>query len=96
MAIRVVGLGALSVLEGAAADGIDSDENHDHDNVEHRQLVPAPPHVFQHPRLARVTLVAQDRRHIVPPVAVRVLCHHRRRIVARRWGLAAPRLRPPP
>lgn len=92
MAIGVVGVGPLCVLEGAAADGVDSNEHDHHHDVEHRELVPAPPHVLQHPCFARLALVAQHCRRVVPPVAVRILRHQRHRVVARRWRLATPRL----
>lgn len=81
--VRVVGLGPLRVLESAAADGADADEEQHHDDVEHGQLVPAPPNVLHHACLARVTPVAQHLGCIVPPIAVGVLgCRGRRVVVA--------------
>ncbi|EYU39587.1 hypothetical protein MIMGU_mgv1a013325mg [Erythranthe guttata] len=77
-----------------ASDGVYSDEHHHHHYIQHRQLVPVPPHVLQHPRPARLALVAQHPRRVAPPVAVRLLRRRlrRRRIVAGRRRLAAPRL----
>lgn len=79
LTIGVTSFGSFSVLESAAANRIDANEKHKHDNVKNRELVPVLPHVLQHPCLAGIALVAQQVWRIVPLVAILVLgcccCH---------------------
>ena len=90
--IRVVGFGPLGVTEGTAADGVNTDEEDDNDDVEDGELMPVPSNVLKDTRLTRVAFVAQQVTGIVPPVAVGILSHHRPRrhhvVVAHRWRLA--------
>lgn len=82
------------VPERAAPDRVDTDEQHDHDDAEHRDLAPVHPDALEHPSLAGVTLVAQRGRGVVPPGAVGVLdrCHPRRVVGAPGRRLTAARL----
>lgn len=92
--VRVIGLRPPRVPERAAPDRVDADEQDEHHDVEHRDLVPVVPDVLQHPGLARVALVAQHRRGVVPLVAVGILGrrHHRRVVRAGSRRLTAARL----
>jgi hypothetical protein len=89
--VRVLGEGAAGVPEGAAAAGADADEGDEHDDVEHGDLVPVLAHLLHDAGLARVALVAEDARGVVPAVAVLVLRPdgHAPAVLARRRRLAA-------
>nr|GMC50763.1 hypothetical protein MIMGU_mgv1a013325mg [Ipomoea batatas] len=79
----VAGFRQFGVLEGAAADGVDGDKDNHHYNVKNGYLLPVPPHIFKHRRFARIAVVAQHRRVVVPPRTIRVLRLQRCSIVAR-------------
>lgn len=66
VAIRIIGFSPPGVLESTAANGVDADEDDEHDNVKHRELVPIPSNVFKHTCLARIALVAQHAGVIAP------------------------------
>lgn len=51
-AVRVIGFSSLGVLESAATNTIDSNEEDEHDNVENRELVPVPCNVFENTSFA--------------------------------------------
>jgi GNAT superfamily N-acetyltransferase len=92
--VRVVGDGAASVPEGAAATGADADERDEDDDHEHGDLVPVLAHVLHDAGLAGVALVAEDVWGVVPLVAVVVLRRHGHAsaVLAGCWWLAATRL----
>lgn len=75
LAIWVVGFCPFRVPEGAAADTIDADEKHQHDDAEDGKLVPGLPHFLKNPSFARVAVIAKDGWDVVPPIAIRVLSH---------------------
>ena len=89
--IWVLGHGAASVSEGAAPTGADADEGDEHDDVEDGDLVPVLADLLHYASLARVALVAEDVRGIVPPIAVLVLRSdgHASTVLARCWWFAA-------
>ena len=92
-AIRVFSFSSFYVSESTAANWINPNKEHKHDNVKNRELVPIPSHILKHPGLARITLVAQQVGRIVPMVAIRVLgyrcCHV---VIAWSWWLTTTRL----
>jgi hypothetical protein len=92
--VRVVGDGAASVPESAAATGADADERDEDDDNEHGDLVPVLAHVLHDAGLAGVALVAEDVWGVVPLVAVVVLRRHGHAsaVLAGCWWLAATRL----
>ena len=65
-AIRVFSFSSFCVSESTAANWINPNKEHKHDNVKKRELVPVPSHILKHPGLARNTLVAQQVGRIVP------------------------------
>ena len=89
--VWVLRRGAASISEGAARTGADADEGDKHDDVENRDFVPVLADLLHHASLARVALVAEDVRGIVPPVAVLILRsdRHASTVLACCWWLAA-------
>lgn len=56
--ILVIGFSSFSVLESTASNGIYSNEDNKHHNIEDRELVPVPFDIFKNSCLARIALVA--------------------------------------
>lgn len=95
--IGVIRFSSFCVSESTTPNGINSYEKHKHGDSENWELVPIPSYVFKHTSFARITLIAEQIGGIVPPVAIRVLCHHRccRVVSASSWWLTTSRLHNP-
>lgn len=74
----------LSVLEGAAADYIDPNQDNHSDNKNHIGFPPFHPEIPQETSLARVAIVAQLGLVIAPNIAVRV-SHRITRVQPQCW-----------
>ncbi|WVY97506.1 hypothetical protein V8G54_029657 [Vigna mungo] len=74
--IGIIRFSSFCVSESTTANGINSYEKHKHGDSENREFVPIPSYIFKHTSFARITLIAEQIGGIVPPVAIRVLCHH--------------------
>lgn len=95
--IGIVRFSSSCVSESTAPNGINPYEKHKHGDCENRELVPIPSYVFKHTSFARITLIAEQIRGIVPPVAIRVLSHHCccHVVSASSWWLTTSRLQNP-
>lgn len=90
LAMRVIGYSPLSVLESTTTNGVNTNEEDEHDNVKNRYLLPISSNIFKNSSFARVTFIAQQIRVIIPKVTIRVLWHCCQSIVACCWWLATP------
>lgn len=96
-AIGIIRFRSFCVSESTTPYGINSYEKNKHGDSENRELVPIPSYVFKHTSFARITLIAEQIGGIVPPVAIRVLCHHHcfNVVIASSWWLTTSRLHNP-
>lgn len=87
--MRIISLSPSGIPESAKGNGIYAYEEHKHDNVKNRDVVPVPSNVFEHTSLARVAVVAKQSWGVIPTVAIRVWGHYHCFLVvhARCWWL---------